>query len=122
MLLLVQIWGGGEVVFVDGMCFVMLVRIINVGLNCKYFGNNRGIIWYNFVFDQYFGFYGIVILGMLRDFIFVLEGFLEQEIGLNLIEIMIDMVGVSDFVFGFFWLLGYQFFLCLVDVGVLVFW
>ncbi|WP_369784862.1 Tn3 family transposase [Klebsiella pneumoniae] len=30
-----------------------------------YFGNNRGITWYNFVSDQYSGFHGIVIPGTL---------------------------------------------------------
>ncbi|MGT6272208.1 Tn3 family transposase, partial [Escherichia coli] len=68
-----------------------------------------GITWYNFVSDQYSGFHGIVIPGTLRDSIFVLEGLLEQETGLNPTEIMTDTAGASDLVFGLFWLLGYQF-------------
>ncbi|MCC4104167.1 Tn3 family transposase [Escherichia coli] len=88
----------------------------------QYFGNNRGITWYNFVSDQYSGFHGIVIPGTLRDSIFVLEGLLEQETGLNPTEIMTDTAGASELVFGLFWLLGYQFSPRLADAGASVFW
>ena len=37
-------------------------------------------------------------------------GLLEQQTGLNPMEIMTDTAGASDMVFGLFWLLGYQFF------------
>ena len=84
-----------EVASADGMRFVTPVRTINAGPNRKYFGNNRGITWYNFVSDQYSGFHGIVIPGTLRDSIFVLEGLLEQETGLNPTEIMTDTAGAS---------------------------
>ncbi len=50
--------------------------------------------------DQYSGFHGIVIPGTLRDSIFVLEGLLEQETGLNPTEIMTDTAGASELVFG----------------------
>ncbi|HEA5375912.1 TPA: Tn3 family transposase, partial [Escherichia coli] len=119
---LAQIWGGGEVASADGMRFVTPVRTINAGPNRKYFGNNRGITWYNFVSDQYSGFHGIVIPGTLRDSIFVLEGLLEQETGLNPTEIMTDTAGASELVFGLFWLLGYQFSPRLADAGASVFW
>ncbi len=101
-------WGGGEVASADGMRFVTPVKTLNSGPNRKYFGSGRGI-WYNFVSDQYSGFHGIVIPGTLRDSIFVLEGLLEQQTGLNPVEIMTDTGGSSDIIFGLFWLLGYQF-------------
>lgn len=72
-------------------------------------GRRSGITWYNFVSDQYSGFHGIVVPGTLRDSIFVLEGLLEQQTGLNSVEIMTDAAGTSDIIFGLFWLLGYQF-------------
>jgi TnpA family transposase len=115
-------WGGGEVASADGMRFVAPVRTINAGPNRKYFGSSRGITWYNFVSDQYSGFHGIVIPGTLRDSIFVLEGLLEQQTGLNPTEIMTDTAGASDMVFGLFWLLGYQFSPRLADAGEAVFW
>jgi len=74
------------------------------------------------VSDQYSGFHGIVIPGTLRDSIFVLEGLLEHQTGLNPTEIMTDTTGTSDIVFGLFWLLGYQFSPRLADAGEAVFW
>ncbi|QFT09991.1 MULTISPECIES: Tn3 family transposase [Vibrio] len=115
-------WGGGEVASADGMRFVTPTRTINSGANRKYFGSSRGITWYNFVSDQFSGFHGIVIPGTLRDSIFVLEGLLEQQTGLNPVEIMTDTAGSSDLVFGLFWLLGYQFSPRLADAGESVFW
>jgi TnpA family transposase len=119
---LAKIWGGGEVASADGLRFVTPIRTINSGPNRKYFGSKRGITWYNFVSDQYSGFHGIVIPGTLRDSIFVLEGLLEQQTGLNPTEIMTDTAGVSDMVFGLFWLLGYQFSPRLADAGESLFW
>lgn len=121
-LALAQKWGGGEVASADGMRFVTPVKSINSGPNRKYFGSNKGITWYNFVSDQYSGFHGIVIPGTLRDSIFVLEGLLEQQTGLNPTEIMTDTTGTSDIVFGLFWLLGYQFSPRLADAGEAIFW
>ena len=115
-------WGGGEVASADGMRFVTPVRTVNAGPNKKYFGSSRGITWYNFISDQFSGFHGIVIPGTLRDSIFVLEGLLEQQTGLNPTEIMTDTTGTSDIVFGLFWLLGYQFSTRLADAGEAVFW
>jgi TnpA family transposase len=115
-------WGGGEVASADGLRFVTPIRTINSGPNRKYFGSSRGITWYNFVSDQYSGFHGIVVPGTLRDSIFVLEGLLEQQTGLNPTEIMTDTSGMSDMVFGLFWLLGYQFSPRLADAGEAVFW
>lgn len=82
-------WGGGEVASADGMRFVTPVKTVNSGPNRKYFGSGRGITWYNFVSDQYSGFHGT-----LRDSIFVLEGLLEQQTGLNPVEIMTDTAGI----------------------------
>lgn len=115
-------WGGGEEASADGMRFVTPVKTINSGSNRKYFGSGRGITWYNFVSDQYSGFHGIVVPGTLRDSIFVLEGLLEQQTGLNPVEIMTDTAGSSDIIFGLFWLLGYQFSPRLADAGEAVFW
>ena len=115
-------WGGGEVASADGMRFVTPVRTINSGPNPKYFNSGRGITWYNFVSDQYAGFHGIVVPGTLRYSIFVLEGLLEQQTGVRPTEIMTDTSGVSDMVFGMFWLLGYQFSPRLADAGEAVFW
>lgn len=52
----------------------------------------------------------------------MLEGLLEQQTGLNPVEIMTDTGGSSDIIFGLFWLLGYQFSPRLADAGEAVFW
>lgn len=118
---LANIWGGGEVASADGLRFVTPVRNLNSGYNKKYFGSNKGITWYNFISDQYSGFHGIVVPGTLRDSIFVLEGILEQQTGLNPTEIMVDTSGASDLIFGLFWILGYQFSPRLADAGEICF-
>jgi len=115
-------WGGGEVASADGMRFVTPIKTINAGHNKKYYGTNKGITWYNFVSNQYSGFHGIAVPGTLRDSLFVLEGLLEQQTGLNPVEIITDTAGASDLIFGLFWLLGYQFSPRLADAGEAAFW
>ena len=119
---LVQYWGGGEVASADGLRFVVPIRTLNAGPNSKYFPVGRGITYYNFTSDQFTGFHGIVIPGTLRDSLYILEGLLEHLTELNPLEIMADTAGVSNLVFGLFWLLGYQFSPRLADIGETNFW
>lgn len=110
-------WGGGEVATVDGMRFVVPVRTINAGPNPKYFGNRRGVTYFNYTSDQFTGFHSIVIPGTIRDSLFILNGLLEQETDLDPKELMSDNAGYSDLVFGLFRLLGYQFSPRIADLG-----
>jgi TnpA family transposase len=119
---LAQEWGGGEVASADGLRFVVPVRTINAGPNRKYFNADRGVTYYNFISDQSTGFHAIVIPGTLRDSMFILDGLLEHQTQLRPVEIMADTGGVSDVVFGLFWLLGYQFSPRLADLGEVQFW
>jgi TnpA family transposase len=118
---LAKVWGGGEVASADGLRFVVPIRTLNAGPNPKYFVG-RGVTYYNFTSDQFTGFHGIVIPGTLRDSLYILEGLLEQETSLHPHEIMADTAGVSDLIFGLFWLLGYQFSPRLADIGEARFW
>ncbi len=119
---LVKSWGGGEVASADGMRFVVPVRTLNAGANSKYFGQGRGITYYNYTSDQFTGFHSLVIPGTLRDSLAVLVGLLEQQTSLRPRELMTDTSGYSDVVFGLFWLLGYQFSPRLADAGEARFW
>ena len=119
---LAQAWGGGEVASADGLRFVVPVRTINAGPNRKYFNADRGVTYYNFTSDQFTGFHAIVIPGTLRDSMYILDGLLEHQTRLRPVEIMADTAGVSDVVFGLFWLLGYQFSPRLADLGEAQFW
>jgi TnpA family transposase len=53
---------------------------------------------------------------------FILEGLLEHQTSLRPVEVMADTGGVSDVVFGLFWLLGYQLSPRLADAGGARFW
>lgn len=119
---LVAAWGAGEVASVDGLRFVVPVRTVNAGPNPRYFGTGRGITYLNYVSDRSTGFHGIVIPGTLRDSLFVLDGLLEHQTGLDPREITSDTAGYSDVVFGLFYLLGYQFSPRLADAGEARFW
>jgi TnpA family transposase len=115
-------WGGGEVASADGLRFVVPVRTLNAGPNRQYYGSERGITYDNFTSDQCTGVHGIVMPGTLRDSMCILEGLLEQQTSLRPMEVMADTAGVSDVVFGLFWLLGYQFSPRLADAGGARFW
>ena len=119
---LAQAWGGGEVASADGLRFVVPIRTLNAGPNPKYYGAHRGVTYYNFSSDQFTGFHGIVIPGTLRDSMYILDGLLEHQTQLRPVEVMTDTAGVSDVVFGLFWLLGYQFSPRLADIGEARFW
>jgi len=121
-IMLAQAWGGGEVASADGLRFVVPVRTINAGPNRKYFNAERGVTYYNFTSDQFTGFHAIVIPGTLRDSMYILDGLLEHQTRLRPMEIMTDTAGVSEVVFGLFWLLGYQFSPRLADIGEARFW
>lgn len=119
---LAQAWGGGEVASADGLRFVVPVRTINAGPNRKYFNAERGVTYDNFTSDQFTGFHAIVIPGTLRDSMYILDGLLAPQTRLRPVEIMAATAGVSEVVFGLFWLLGYQFSPRLADSGEARFW
>jgi len=119
---IVSAWGGGEVASVDGLRFVVPVRTVNAGPNPRYFGRGRGITYLNYVSDRSTGFHGIVVPGTLRDSLFLLDGLLEHQTGLDPTEVTSDTAGYSDLVFGLFSLLGYQFSPRLADAGEARFW
>ena len=119
---LAQVWGGGDVASADGLRFVVPVRTLNAGPNRKYFNAERGVTYYNFTSDQFTGFHAIVIPGTLRDSMYILDGLLDHQTRLQPGEIMADTAGVSEVVFGLFWLLGYQFSPRMADLGKARFW
>ena len=77
------------------MRFVVPLRTLNAGPNPKYFGTGRGITLVNYTSDQFSGFKNIIVTGMLRDSLVVLEGLLNQETGLHPRELMTDTASYS---------------------------
>jgi TnpA family transposase len=122
LLRLVHYWGGGEVASADGLRFVVPQRAIHGGFNPKYFGSGRGITFFNFMSDQFTGFHHIVIPGTLREALYTLDGLLEQSTDLQPNQLMTDSASYTDWVFGLFWLLGFQFSPRLVGIKRLRFW
>lgn len=115
-------FGSGDVATADGLRFVCAIRTSHSGSNRKYYGNKRGVTYYNFTSDQSTNFYGIVIPGTLRDSLYLLDGILEQQTSLDPREIITDTAGASEVVFALFWLLGYRFSPRLADIGKIRFW
>jgi TnpA family transposase len=119
---LARAWGGGDVASADGLRFVVPVRTIHSGPNPHYFGQERGVTFYNLVSDQFTGLNGITVPGTLRDSLTLLSVVLEQQTELQPIEIMSDTGAYTDTIFGIFHLLGYQFSPRLADIGGTRFW
>ena len=121
---LARAWGGGDVASADGLRFVVPVRTIHSGPNPRYFGQERGVTYYNLTSDQFTGLGGIVVPGTLRDSLALLSVLLEQETSLQPTEVMTDTDtgAYTDVMFGIFHLLGFQFSPRLADIGGTRFW
>jgi TnpA family transposase len=119
---IVKLWGAGDIASADGMRFTAPASAIHAGPNPKYFGQSRGVTWYNLMSNQFSGLNGIVVPGTLRDSLMLLALLLEQETELEPMEFMTDTAAYSDAVFGLFWLLGYQFSPRLADLGDAKLW
>jgi TnpA family transposase len=117
-----HVWGGGEVASADGMRFVVPIRTVHAGPNPKYFGQLKGVTWYNLLSDQFTGLNAIPTPGTLRDSLVLLAVVLEQQTELKPTQIMTDTGAYSDVVFGLFRLLGYRFGPRLADIGGTRFW
>ena len=121
-ILLARAWGGGDVASADGLRFVVPVRTVHSGPNPRYYGQERGVTFYNLVSDQFTGLNGITVPGTLRDSLTLLSVVLEQQTELQPTEIMSDTGAYTDTIFGIFHLLGYQFSPRLADIGGTRFW
>ena len=119
---LARAWGGGDVASADGLRFVVPVRTIHSGPNPRYFGQERGVTYYNLISDQFTGLGGIVVPGTLRDSLVLLSVLLGQETTLQPTEVMTDTGAYTDVMFGIFHLLGFQFSPRLADIGGTRFW
>lgn len=106
----------------DGLRFIVPICTIHSGPNPRYFGQERGVTYYNLTSDQFTGLGGVVVPGTLRDSLVLLSVVLEQETALNPTEIMTDTGAYTDVIFGIFHLLGYQFSPRLADIGGARFW
>ena len=93
------------------------VRSLNAGHNGKYFNEQRGVTYYEFMNNQFAGIQGIVIPGTLGESSYLLDGLMEHPQELQPQQLITDTAGYSDLMFGLFWLLGFQFSPRLADLG-----
>ncbi len=119
---LARAWGGGNVASADGLRFVVPVRTIHSGPNPRYFGQERGVTFYNLVSVQFTGLGGITVPGTLRDSLTLLSLVLEQQTELHPTGIMSDTGAYTDTIFAIFHLLGFQFSPRRADIGGTRFW
>ncbi|MDQ6778305.1 MAG: Tn3 family transposase, partial [Actinomycetota bacterium] len=115
---IVEHWGGGMVVSVDGLRFVVPVKSLWAGPNPRYFGlRHRGATWLNVVNDQVMGIGGLVVPGTLRDSLFILDAILNRDGGPRPEVVITDTASYSDIVFGLFAICGFQFSPRLADIA-----
>jgi TnpA family transposase len=104
------------------MRFVVPIRTVHAGPNPKYFGQLKGVTWYNLLSNQFTGLNAITTPGTLRDSLVLLAVVLQQQTELKPTQIITDTGAYSDVVFGLFRLLGYRFSPRLADIGGTRFW
>ena len=115
---IVKHWGGGMVVSVDGLRFVVPVKSLWAGPNPRYFGiRHRGATWLNVVNDQVMGIGGLVVPGTLRDSLFILDAIHNRDGGPRPDIVITDTASYSDIVFGLFAICGYQFSPRIADIA-----
>jgi TnpA family transposase len=85
--------------------------------NPGYFGRGRGVTFYNYTSNQFSQFGTKVVPTTVRDATYVLDGILDNETDLEILEHTTDTAGYTDVVFALFDLLGLQFAPRLRDVA-----
>ena len=105
---LAQAWGGGEMASADGMRFVIPVATINAAYNPRYFGRQRGSTLYSWMADTYAVFAQTLIPGTQRDSLYVLDGLIANQTGIQPEMVSTDTAGASEIVFALAWALGYR--------------
>ena len=105
---LAQAWGGGEMASADGMRFVIPVSTIHAAYNPRYFGRQRGSTLYSWMADTYTVFAQKLIPGTQRDSLYVLDGLLANQTGIQPEMVSTDTAGASAIVFALAWALGYR--------------
>lgn len=114
---IVKLWGDGTIAAADGIRFIVPVKTIHAGPNPRFFGQGRGLTWYNMLSDKLAGLNDIPVAGTLKDSMSLLLIVLEQQTEIQPSEIMTDTGAYSDMMFGLFRLFGYRFSPRLADIG-----
>lgn len=114
---LAQRWGGGTLSSSDGQRFPVAVQSPVATALPRYFGLGRGVTAYTHVADQHTTYATTVIPATVRDATYVLDGILNNETELPIVEHTTDTAGYTELVFALFDLLGLQFSPRIRDLG-----
>ncbi|MFI6449753.1 Tn3 family transposase [Kitasatospora sp. NPDC050543] len=93
------------------------MQTLHAGYSPLYFGlRKKGATWLNVVNDQVMGLAGVVVPGMLRDSLFILDALLGRYGGPKPETVVTDTASY-DIVFGLFAICGYQFSPRIADIS-----
>lgn len=112
-----QAWGGGTLSSSDGQRFPVSVKSPVATALPRYFGLGRGVTAYTHVSDQHSTYATRVIPATVRDATYVLDGILDNETELPIVEHTTDTAGYTEIVFALFDLLGLRFSPRIRDLG-----
>lgn len=114
---LVSQWGGGTFSSSDGQRFPVAVKSLSAVPLPRDFGMKRGLSVYTWTSDQHSQFGTKVIPATVSEATIVLDGLLDNESELSILEHTTDTGGVTDGIFGLFDLLGMRFSPRIKDIG-----
>lgn len=112
-----QIWGGGTLSSSDGQRFPVAVKNTQATALPRYFGYGKGITFYTWTSDQFSQYGKKVIPSTTRDATYLLDGILDNETELTILEHTTDTAGYTEVIFALFDLLGLSFSPRIRDVG-----
>ena len=101
-------WGDGTTSSSDGMRMKLVVNTLYADSNPHY-GSGKGTTIYRFTSDNFSSYYTKIINTNSRDATHVLDGLLNHETDLNILEHYTDTAGYTDQVFGLTHILGFHF-------------
>jgi TnpA family transposase len=114
---LARAWGGGTLSSSDGQRFPVGPKSATATALPRYFGLGRGITFYTWTSDQFSQYGTRVIPSTVRDATYVLDGILDNETELPILEHTVDTAGYTEMVFALFGLLGLTFAPRIRDLG-----
>lgn len=106
---LTQLWGGGSLSSSDGQRFPVAVKNAQAAALPRYFGYGRGVTFYTWTSDQFSQYGNKVIPSTTRDATYLLDGILDNETDLTILEHTTDTAGYTEVIFALFDLLGLSF-------------
>lgn len=114
---LTQAWGGGTLSSSDGQRFPVTLKNAQATALPRYFGYGKGVTFYTWTSDQFSQYGQKVIPSTTRDATYVLDGILDNETDLTILEHTTDTAGYTEVIFALFDLLGLSFAPRIRDIG-----